>query len=313
MTWVIAILLGLILVAMISSNHDAAAGVWKVVRISLIGFTLFVAWGISIGYAVWYYETYSFGEWTRIIGIAVAILLPPILLWTSRKSITKAYKKDKKAAFKSGVVFVAGAVGFMVLAAVIRELQAAYEYSGWLMVVIPLAITAVILLWRSLTGPKGWREVWFGAPTVSEPWFVAMQERAASVSSEEAAWEKIEETWDELTEVQQQALATERRERTASTEVRLNALTEALNAEKAARQKEEAWTVMGFFWLFLILAAFGIMGIAWDVGFNYAMEVKFVKGQPWLAGAVVIGAGLAIGGLIISICESITEGNAKKP
>jgi hypothetical protein len=59
-------------------------------------------------------------------------------------------------------------------------------------------------------------------------------------------------------------------------------------------------------------AAFGLIGIAWDVGFTYAMELKFAKVQAWLAGGFVIFAGFALGGLIVSIWESITESRAKK-
>jgi uncharacterized membrane protein len=313
MTLVIAVLLGLILVAMISSNQAAAAGVWKVVRIALGGIALLVAWGVLVGYVVWYYEAYPKGEWERIIGISVAVILPPTLLWTTRKAISEGYKKDKKAAFKLIAVFIAFAIGFMVVAVVIRELQAAYEYSGWLMVVIPLAFTSVILLWRSLTGSKGWSEVWFGPPPVAEPWQAVLQERLAAESSAADAWAETTKNWAELTEQQQNALEEERRVRFTAMEERLHTLSKKLEAEKAALRKDGSWTVMGFFWLFVIFAAFGLIGIAWDVGFAYAMELKFVKGKSWLAGVLVIGAGLATAGLLISMRESIAEANAKKP
>ena len=88
MTWVIAILLGLILVAMVSSNQAAAAGVWTVVRFVLWGIVLLAGWGVLIGYSVWFYATYPPSvEWTQIIGVACAVIFPPILLWFSRKEI----------------------------------------------------------------------------------------------------------------------------------------------------------------------------------------------------------------------------------
>ena len=55
MTWVIAILLGLILVAMVSSNQAAAAGVWTVVRFVLWGFTALIGWGALIGWSFWFW------------------------------------------------------------------------------------------------------------------------------------------------------------------------------------------------------------------------------------------------------------------
>ena len=313
MTWVIAILLGLILVAMVSSNQAAAAGVWTVVRFVLWGVALLAGWGVLIGYAVWFYATYPpSSEWTQIIGIACTVTIPPILLWLSRKSIATAYKKNKWAAVRYGALLITYIFAIMLTSVVVREVQAAYEYGGWLMILVPLAFTGSVLLWRSFNGLKGWREVWLGPPEEPEPWVIVMQERDASVAAEEAIWEKIEETWDELSRLQQDEFREQRIARRTASDQRLSALSEKLEAEKAARAKEGNLTVMGFFWLFLIFAAFGLIGIAWDIGFAYAMELKFVKGQAWLAGVVVVFAAMAIVGLFSSLWESIAEGKAKK-
>ena len=313
MTWVIAILLGLILVAMVSSNQAAAAGVWTVVRFVLWGIALLAGWGVLIGYSVWFYATYPpSDEWTQIIGVACTVIIPPILLWLSRKEIAGAYKKNKWASVRYGALLIAYIFLLMLLMVAGREMKAAYEYGGWAMILVPLTFTGAILLWRSLTGSKGWREVWVGPPNKPEPWFVVTQERDASVASDDAIWEKIEGTWDDLTEMQQSEVKAERHARMAAMDERLNALSKTLEAEKAARAKAGNWTVMGFFWLYLIFAAFGLIGIAWDFGFAYAMELKFVKGQAWLAGVVVVFAALVIAGLFISLWESIAEGKAKK-
>ena len=313
MTWVIAILLGLILVAMVSSNQAAAAGVWTVVRFVLWGIAALVGWGVLVGYWVWFYATYPpSSEWTQIIGIAFTVIIPPILLWLSRKGIATAYKKNKWAAVRYGALLITYIFAMMLTSVVVREVQAAYEYGGWLMILMPLAFTGSVLLWRSFNGPKGWREVWLGPPNEPEPWLVVMQERDTSVASEEAIWEKIEETWDQLTQSQQDEFREQRIVRMTATDQRLSAMSAKLEAEKAARAKEGNWTVMGFFWLFLIFAAFGLIGIAWDIGIAYAMELKFVKGQAWIAGSVVVLASLAVGGLLMSLWESIAEGKAKK-
>ena len=100
---------------------------------------------------------------------------------------------------------------------------------------------------------------------------------------------------------------------TTASDQRLSALSEKLEAEKAARAKQGNLTVMGFFWLLLIFAAFGLIGNIWDIGFAYAMELKFVKGQGWLAGAVFVFAAMAIGGLFVYLWESIAEGKQKRP
>lgn len=314
MTWVIAILLGLILVAMVSSNQAAAAGVWTVVRFVLWGIAALAGWGVLVGYSVWFYATYPpSSEWTQIIGIAFTVIIPPVLLWLSRKGIATAYKKNKWAAVRYGALLVAYIFVVMLTSIVVREVQAAYEYGGWLMILVPLAFTGSVLLWRSFNGPKGWREVWLGPPDEPEPWLVVMQERDASSASEEAIWEEVAETWDQLTQSQQDEFREQRIARMTATDQRLSALSEKLEAEKAVRAKEGNWTVMGFFWLCLIFAAFGLVGIVWDIGFAYAMELKFVKGKAWLAGAVVVFAAMAIAGLFISLWESIAESKKKRP
>lgn len=313
MTWVIAILLGLILVAMVSSNRAAAAGVWTVVRFVLWGVVLLAGWGVLIGYSVWFYATYPPNEdWTQIIVVAFTVIIPPILLWFSRKEIARAYKKNKWAAVRYGALLIAYIFVLMLLGVAGREVQAAYEYGGWAMILVPLTFTGAILFWRSLTGSKGWSEVWFGLPALPEPWQVVSDERDAAEASDEATSEKIRELWDELTEEQQETLRQESRERIAATNLRLDALSVKLESEKSERLKNGNWSVMGVFWMFAILTAFGLIGIAWDAGFAYAMELKFVKGQAWRAGGVVIFAGFVIVGVIVSIRESITESRAKK-
>lgn len=313
MTWVIAILLGLILVAMVSSNQAAAAGVWTVIRFVLWGIALLAGWGLLVGYSVWFYATYPpSSEWTKILGLAFNAIIPPILLWFSRKEIARAYKKNKWAAVRHGSLLIAYIFVLMLLGVAGREAQAAYEYGGWAMILIPLTFTGAILLWRSLTGSMGWSEVWFGPPALPEPWQVVSDERDAAEASDEAAWGKIDERWGELTEEQQETLQQESRERIAATNRRLDALSVKLESEKSKRLKYGNWSVMGSFWMFAVFAAFGLVGIAGDAGFAYAMELKFVKGQAWLAGGVVIFAGLTIGGLIVSIWESISESRASK-
>ena len=225
MTWVIAILLGLILVAMVSSNQAAAAGVWTVVRYVVCGVTSLLGWGMLIGYSVWFYETYpSSGEWTRIIGVAFAVIVPPILLWLSRKEIAAAYKKNKWAAFKSGAILVAYVLLWMVGGAVVQEVKAAYQYGGWAMVLIPLAFTGAILVWRSCVSAIGWREIWFGPPELPDPWFVVMQEQDAAETADAEAWNDIETTWESLTEAQKASFTQERQLQRSATEERLTML-----------------------------------------------------------------------------------------
>lgn len=312
MTWVIAILLGLILVAMVSSNQAAAAGVWTVVRFVLWGVVSLVSWGILVGYSAWFYETYPpSGEWTQIIGVACTVVVPPILLWFCRKEIVTSYRKNKWIAVRNGVYLFAYILVLMLLGVAGREVQAEYEYAGWVMILVPLTFTGAILLGRSLAGSISWHDVWFGSPELPEPWQVVSEERIAADAFDENLLEKIREDRDELTKEQQDALRQQSGERMAATNQRLDALLVKLEAEKAERLKNGNWSVMGVFWMFAIFATFGLIGIAWDAGFAYAMELKFVKGKAWLAGGVVIFTGFVVAGLIASIWERLTESRAK--
>ena len=314
MTWIIAILLGLILVAMVSSNQAAAAGVWGVIRFVIWGIAALIGWGILIGYTVWIYETYPpSGDWTQIIGVASAVIVPPLLLWLSRKEIVNAYRSNKWAAVKYGSLVIAYIFAMMVVGVVIREFQKAYEYGGWMFILVPLALISTILIWRSINDPKKLREIWFGPPELPDSWTVVENERFAAETAADASWDEIEKDWDNLTESEKTTATQERRLKHLATEVRLTELSKKLEAEKAARIKEEGnWSLRSLFWMFVFFTAIGLIGIIWDLGFAYAMELKFVKGQAWMAGAIVIGAMVAAFGLIASIWESITESNAKK-
>ena len=248
MTWVIAILLGLILVAMVSSNQAAAAGVWTVVRFVLWGIASLAGWGVLVGYTVWFYETYPpGGEWSRIIGIAFSVIIPPLLLWLNRNQIADAYKKDRWAALRLGAFWVAYVLVFMVGGVVVREVQAAYEYGGWAMVLMPLVLMAAILVWRSCVSSLSWREIWFGPPEVPEPWLLVGNEQDSFDLAEQAAVKKMHEMWDEMTLEQRDAVSQEHQARVAATSVRLDALRKKLEAEKQARNKYAGWFAMEFF------------------------------------------------------------------
>lgn len=317
MTWVIAILLGLILVALISSNQAAAAGVGKVVHFVLLSAAMFIAWMVLIGYSVWYYETYPKGDWERIIGIACFAIIPPFLVWLYRKNMWSVYRDNKKAAFK----FAAGLVGYLVvfLAAmpVYQEMRANNEHIGWTILLVTFGLTGSVLLFRSFNGTTGWKEVWNGPPSLPEPWEVVSDERDVAWASEVALWEAFQVTRDDMTYEQANALTnafeSESEARKAATEQRIEALRKKLEAEKVERAKQVGrLSVAGVFWWSVILSTFGLIGIAWDYGFDYAMGLEFVKGRAWMAGAVVIGGGFLLVGAIASFAEEIGKYGTKR-
>jgi hypothetical protein len=192
------------------------------------------------------------------------------------------------------------------------EIRANFEYGGWFLVLAPLIFTSTILLWRTVIEPKRWHEVWFGLPNLSDRYVVLDEERDAARAIEDAEWVKIEVTWNEQTKEKHDELMDEREIRWAKVEARLETLSNKLATDEAIRTEDEKGTVLRFFWFFFVFAAFGLIGIAWDFGMAYALELKFVQGKSWLAGIVVCVAGLVVAGLVTSVWESINESKALK-
>jgi Kef-type K+ transport system membrane component KefB len=213
MTWIIAVLLGLILVAMVSSNKDAANGVWKVIRFALVSIALLIVWGALISFSLWYSANYFKGEWEKILYISMFVFLPPVYLWISRKRLAENFKRDKKAAYRKCAIFISVGAAFLLVGVIIGEVRATYENGGWFMVLTPLALTSIVLLWRTLRTPRKWREVWCGLPPLPDLYEVLDKERYEESLIDEAEWKKIEATWDEQTSERQYELMYEREER----------------------------------------------------------------------------------------------------
>jgi len=195
----------------------------------------------------------------------------------------------------------------MVLMPVIQEVQAAHEYGGWLIIIIPLILMAAILLWRSYSGTKPWREVWLGSPAPRDSFWVLEDERTAGEALEESAWDEVQERWDTLTEEQQKNWRRARDIRMAALEEHLKKRAKQLEVERLAWEQHVDWCVVAF-WALLILSLFGLAGIVWDWGFEFAMGLAFVKGRPWFAGAIVVFVALAAVGVVATIFEEL---NAK--
>ena len=101
MAIVIAILLAMILVAMVSSNKDAATGVMSFIQIALAASMMLAIWGIVLGYMYWAYLSEEEHGWFQIIltvGLAIA---PPVIMYMARKDIVSEYKFSKKSFFKN--------------------------------------------------------------------------------------------------------------------------------------------------------------------------------------------------------------------
>lgn len=307
----IAILLALILVAMVSSNKAAADGVWKVVRWACIGGILFITWMALILYAVWFHNEYYHGaEWKIIAGIAAFALLPPFLLLVGWKNVVKNWRADRRSTVKQGAIYVVCLVGVLIFMPVYQEMKKGAPNLGWSILIFVMGSSGLILTWRSLTRPKS-EYVWFSEPEVDSPWFVVQNERNAADQTEEALWNQFHDMED-ISAEQREAFVNESAARRATTTQRLKELNDKLVEEKAARDlQRNRWDLRSTFWLSFAFACFGLIGIAWDYSFNYAMTLTVIKGREWLAAVAVVVAGFAAVGLIFGAVEEISSRRKK--
>lgn len=101
---------------------------------------------------------------------------------------------------------------------------------------------------------------------------------------------------------EQDALNAARIQRSEQTELRLQQLEAALNAQHEAWRKQSLWSVRHLFWLAIIVIGFDVAGVLWDLAYAYALDTSFVRGRGWLAVITVIVAACL---LITAIYEAI--------
>jgi hypothetical protein len=86
----------------------------------------------------------------------------------------------------------------------------------------------------------------------------------------------------------------------AAGRARLNAVEDEINLN--ARNFKPG-VIRYFFWMLAFLAAIGVAKELWNEGFQFAMELSFVKGRKWMAGAVLAFGLMLIAGLLGQIWE----------
>jgi hypothetical protein len=311
MMLLIAILLALILVAMVSSNKEAAAGVGKAVQFAVIGAAMLGAWMFLIGYAIWYYQAYETSDIGRIIGIALPVLLPPFLCWVNRKPMLKRYREDRKAALRSTAVFVGSLGATMVMMPLYQEMKKLDDHLGWELLFATLAVTVTVLFFRSLAAGGTWPQVWMGLPPLADEWQILAEERDLARAGVEARYDAFDLARDGMTDEEVDAYKRESEDLEKDSQARLDALSDQLEGERIARASNDAsLSVAKVFWFALIFSAIGLIVIAWEYAYGYAMGWAFVKGRSWLAVLVVAGAGVTIVSAFVSLLGMVAEHKA---
>lgn len=307
MELVIAILLGLILVAMVSSNPSAANGVFKVIRYAFWFSVFLLCWGAVIGQSVWYTQTY-FPEqkWGNIIGIAFVAILPPLLIWLSRTDIVKAYKANKWAAIRFGIKQAAWLEGGFAIAVFYNEFKGDYQYLGWMMILVPLAFFFMILVYRSATQKVPF---WYLVlpPDPPDPSDRINQEWRIAKDALEAEWQHLEAMREKLPFDEYEAKERAHYERVAENSAKQKALEESILSEWRAEQQAVRQTAnqSSGFVFFAIFAFIGSVMAVWDIALAYSAELAGSKQwKAWLYASLMT---LAYAGSISAILSALIK------
>lgn len=309
MTLLIAILLGLILIALVSSNREAAAGVGKALHFALLGIVLIIGWVIFVSFSVWFFIAHPAGDIEQFVGIGLAAIVPPGLLWLNRKAAWKSYRNERKTALKNAAKLSAYILLWMVAMSVWAEAKTNFEYLNWTALFATIAITVGVLSYRSLTSSGPWTEAWVGGPAPVDPWEALSEERARIDADEEKQWDRRSRV--DMSQGEAVRLNDELKQRTQAQNQELDAKYEVLkSAFDEHHQRKSRLSVATVFWAAIIFAVIGLVPITWNIGFEFAMNIEAVKGRAWLAGTLVVVAGLALVGILCTLFES--GGDIKK-
>lgn len=300
MTWIIVILLALILVALMSSNQGSAQGVKKAIKYTALASLGLFLWLVFIFTLVWSNSLNNTSDWSYGLAGLVGVVVPPLYLWIFRKEILEAYAEDRKAAIKD-TVRILGYVAAGLAAMISFQLLKKEGLDGVLLLSV-IVVTGAVLVGRSLGQREKWREIWFGPPQPPNIWMEVDNAKTQAYAEDRVIWDQESANWDDKSEAEQDALTAARIQRSEQTELRLQQLEAALNAQHEAWRKQSLWSVRHVFWVAIIVIGFDVAGVLWDLAYAYALDTSFVRGRGWLAVTTVI---IATGVLIKAIYEAI--------
>ena len=308
MSWVIAILLTLILVALTASDKSAAVAVKRVLRIVLIGTVLLALTAAITLFFVWFHIGYASEDWWQTGPALLVFLCCSLWAWTARKEIAAKYNEDRRKVILKSVKVLAFVAFILLGSYLLNAALEAFQVSGWWLIGGVLAASGLLLIVQTAASPKRWREVWFGPPEVPYPGEVVLQARWQAEDEERARYVLEVETREELTADELDAFWRRRDERLAATEIRIAEI--QLQAE-VAKAKQVAnsrlWNATVIFWPCALVGALGLVPLYWRLGFDWAMTLEIVKDRAWFATAIVVGGGFVIAGGVLSIAEELDK------
>jgi len=301
MAWVIAILLALILVAMMSSNKDAAGGVFKVVHIALFMTWLLIPWLIYISWTIWYVlNNPDQNEWFHYLLIGLALLVPPVIIWLNKNHLINQFKENKISAYKLVGQFILVLSACFLFAVVFHHLKIEYPNIGWVILISGLLITGLMLIAKESNQGKSIKQV-FTANPLDDPWERACKEIEPLEFQNEAAYKKALDQWESLSIDEQFDIE----DKYSNTKVQLEHKCRELE-KKYSQNRNENYLGQAF-WGFAVFIIFGLIGVIWDISYEIALSLDFVKGNEWEARGVVLLGFLSIMGAVGAITDEIKK------
>lgn len=304
MTYVIVLLLALILVAIISSDKAAAAGVTSVVKIACWAVLAATLWLVWVGYWIALESAYpaTSSEWIQLLGLAFFAITPLLLGWLNRRKILESYRRDKRAAVKYGAKLSLWLIVGMAGGLAVRHLQSTVPQGGWIALSIPLIFLGAVLVFRTFNRPREWRTIWFGSSVLDARWRAIEIERDGLEEANRQAIDSF--ATREISEEHRENLWREQNARLAPERNRLNELEDQIYGEMKT-YKESA--VLSWFWTLALFAGLGLGKELWVLGYDYAMGLSFVRGREWMAAGASALALMTLAGLLLQVWEGLVN------
>lgn len=262
----IAILLALILVALVSISKDAAAGIGKVMRIFIFVIVAAVVWGALIGYSCFYYYSYTKQSGFNTIGIAIAVVVPPIGMWVNRAWIKELFSKDIKTFLKYLIYLVLGLAAALGASTLYEEQKKIDPTLGWTILLFSFLISGCVILNRVLN--KGWRAT-FKEPL--EPWEIVNNKYDELVRLESQRWKTDSSPYRALLadhpNIYESAEYKSLREKHYAIDQKISVERNIELKKASSLSKKQDWWLLVFCYTIAFIC-FGLIGELW----NFALE-----------------------------------------
>ena len=296
MAVVIAILLGLILVALMSSNKEAATGVGRFVRIAFILTIIGAAWLVLIGYSIWFYFQYSEMNWYDLFGVFCMPIIPAVVLFLNRSSVREFFEKDNKTVFKRLFQILVGVIAYVTAAIAMQEFKKEIDGLFWYIAFIGVISSGLYIKGQAAKlqitllqafAPSDYRD------EVADKEFLEFE-----IKRDNEWFHLYENGFNELPIDEQEAILEKRRVEMDAALQRKFALYERLK-----KQPKLSPYILGIFWFCILFFCFKIISFIWDTIFDIVIQLDFLHGKAWMANALIIVILIFLAGAILQYFE----------